>query len=373
MTEADSLTSQAALKSFLKQNEEHHYNFEEEIDYKVSSGSLKVDFELEGGLGPGLHRFIGMNEGGKSSEALEVMKNFLKMPDAKGVYIKAEGRLSKEMRHRAGINFVSSEEEWVAGACFVFDSNIYETVLDLMRVLVVRNPEQTKYCFVLDSLDGLIMKDDLKKGFEDAHKVAGGALLEAKFMQKMSIALSKRGHMAIFISQVRADIKLDPYSRAPVRQTSATGGNALLHFANYILEFEPRFKKDLILENPAQPIDQQKNKILGHVAKITVKKSPNEKTNYVLQYPIKYGRSNGTSIWVEKEVIDMLYLWGYINKKGAWISVDPDFIEILKKEGHEVPEKIHGEPKLNDLLESSPSLTSFLITYFKDLIGSHSS
>ena len=29
--------------------------------------------------------------------------------------------------------------------------------------------------------------------------------------------------MAIFISQVRADIKLDPYTKAPVRQTTATG------------------------------------------------------------------------------------------------------------------------------------------------------
>ena len=45
-----------ALTSFLKQNEEHHYNFEDEIDYKVSCGSLKVDFELNGGLGPA---FIG--------------------------------------------------------------------------------------------------------------------------------------------------------------------------------------------------------------------------------------------------------------------------------------------------------------------------
>ena len=77
MSPTESMTNNDALKSFLKQNEDHHYNFEEEIDYKVSSGSLKVDFELNGGLGPGLHRFVGMNEGGKSSEALEVMKTFL--------------------------------------------------------------------------------------------------------------------------------------------------------------------------------------------------------------------------------------------------------------------------------------------------------
>jgi len=356
------------LKSFLKENKDHHYNYEDTIDYKVSSGSLNVDFELGGGFGPGLHRFVGMNEGGKTSEALEVMKNFLKMPSSRGLYIKAEGRLSPEMQERSGVNFTTEEDDWKDGNCFVFESNIYETVLDLMRALVGDNKNKTKYCFILDSLDGLIMKDDLKKDFEDAHKVAGGALLGAKFMQKMSIALAKRGHMAIFISQVRADIKLDPYSKAPVRQTTATGGNALLHFANYILEFEPRFKKDLILENQTQPVDVNKNKILGHNAKITVKKSPNEKTNYVLQYPIKHGRVGGNSIWVERELTDMLYGWEYIHKRGAWIAADESFLELLKENGLNFPEKIQGESKLSALFEEDKKLTKFLVSYFKKIV-----
>ncbi len=358
----------SALKSFLEQNKEHHYNYEDEIDYKVSSGSLKVDFEMGGGIGPGLHRFVGINEGGKTSQALQFMYNFLKMPNSRAIYIKAEGRLSREMKERSGISFVNNEDDGEDGKCFVFESNIYETVLDLMRVLIAVNPKECKYCFVLDSLDGLIMKDDLKKDFEDSHKVAGGALLGAKFMQKMSIALAKRGHMAIFISQVRADIKLDPYSKSPIRQTTATGGNALLHFANYILEFEPRFKKDLIIESPTQPIDQNKNKILGHIAKMTVKKSPNEKTNYTLEYPIRYGRKNGNSIWVERELIDMLYLWGYINKKGAWISIEKDFLSIMDKNNFDFPEKIQGEAKLNQELESNKDLVVFLINHFKDLV-----
>ena len=361
-------TTNDTLKSFLKENKEHHYNYEEEIDYKVSSGSLNMDFELGGGFGPGLHRFTGMNEGGKTSEALEVMKNFLDLPNTRGLYIKAEGRLSKEMRERSGVDFTFKEDKWADGKCFVFESNIYETVLDLMRLLIGDNKEKTRYCFMLDSLDGLIMKEDLKKDFHDAHKVAGGALLGAKFMQKMSIALAKRGHMAIFISQVRADINLDPYSKAPVRQTSATGGNALLHFANYILEFEPRFKKDLILESPTQPIDKDKNKILGHNVKITVKKSPNEKTNYTLQYPIRYGKTGGRSIWVQKELIDMLYGWEYIHKRGAWISADESFLELIKENNLEFPEKVQGEAKLGDLLESDEKLSKFLINYFKEII-----
>ena len=48
----------------------------------------------------------------------------------------------------------------------------------------------------------------------------------------------------------------------------------------------------------------------------------------------------------------MLYLWGYINKKGAWISVDEDFASLLKKEGYDFPIKFHGEPKINELLEN---------------------
>jgi len=364
------VTANETLESFLKENKEHHYNFEEEITYKVSSGSLKFDYELNGGFGPGLHRFTGINEGGKTSEALEVMKNFLQMSDARGIYVKAEGRLPKEMRERCGVPFAFAEDEWENGKCFVFESNIYETVIELIQALITSNKEKTKYCFIIDSLDGLIMKEDLKKSFSDAHKVAGGALLGAKFMQKMSIALVKRGHMAIFISQVRADIKLDPYSRAPVRQTTATGGNALLHFANYILEFEPRFKKDLILESPTQPIDKIKNKILGHNVKVTVKKSPNEKTNYVVEYPVRYGRTGGKSIWVEREVIDMLYGWEFIHRKGAWIAMDPELLNLIKEQKLEMPDKIQGEPKLNALLEEDASLRTFLIKYFQEMLSS---
>lgn len=143
-------TSSDILSTFLKQNSEDHYNFEETVDYKVSSGSLQLDLQLGGGFGPGLHRFVGMNEGGKTSEALEVMKNFLvEIPNSKGFYIKAEGRLSPEMQKRSGIKFVFTADEWIAGTCFVFESNIYETVVDAMRQLVSKNEEELSSAFCL--------------------------------------------------------------------------------------------------------------------------------------------------------------------------------------------------------------------------------
>jgi RecA/RadA recombinase len=369
-SEEKKITSTEVLSTFLKQNSEDHYNFEETVDYKVSSGSLQLDLQLGGGFGPGLHRFVGMNEGGKTSEALEVMKNFLnEIENSKGFYIKAEGRLSPEMQKRSGVKFVFSPEEWVAGTCFVFESNIYETVVDAMRQLVSKNEEKTKFCFLLDAVDGLIAKNDMDKSFEESSKVAGGAVIAATFMKKLSIALAKRGHMAIFISQVRADIKLDPYSKAPVRQTSATGGNALLHFANWILEFEPRFKGDLILKSATEKIDLEKNPPVGHWAKITVKKSPNEKTNLTIPYPIRYGRTGGKSIWIEKEIVDLLLAWELVAKSGAWFAPSEDFLQLLSEKGLSFPEKIHGEAALFKVVEEDAELCKFLISYFRSLIA----
>ena len=359
------------LNNYLKANKDDHYNFEETVEYKVSSGSLQLDLYLSGGFGPGLHRFTGVNEGGKTSESLQVMKNFLGSLDkSRGLYIKAEGRLGPEVQVRSGVKFVFSPEEWVDGTCFVFESNIYETAMGLIRQLITNNDEKIKYCFIVDSVDGLIRKDDLGKNFEESSKVAGGAVIASDFCKKTSTALGKRGHMAIFISQVRADIKLDPYSKAPIRQTTATGGNALLHYANNIMEFEPRFKGDMILQNPSiKTIDSKKNPIIGHHAKVTNKKSAHENTNTTVSYPIRYGRTGGTSIWVEKEVIDLLYAWEFVEKKGAWIKATDDFRELLDSHDLQFADKIQGDNNLFKAIEEDKDLCKFLIDYFKEQIA----
>jgi RecA/RadA recombinase len=366
----DAVSSKSVLGSFLKEKKEDHYNFEEAVNYRVSTGSLNMDMQTGGGLGPGLHRFVGFTEGGKTSASLEVMKNFLNtVPNSKGFYIKAEGRLSDEMRIRSGVKFVFDADEWEAGTCFVFESNIYETVVDAMRKLIMYNEEKNKYMFIIDSVDGLIAKNDLDKTFEESTKVAGGAVIAANLMKKISIALTKRGHMAIFISQVRSDIKLDPYSSAPIRQTSATGGNALLHFANFIFEFEPRFEGDIILKDPAiKKADPVKNPIIGHYCKIYIKKSPNEKSKNRVSYPIKYGRKDGRSVWLEKEIVDMLMTWELVSRSGAWYYTSDELRELAKKSGTELPEKFQGENALFQFIEGDEKLTKTLHKYFVNMI-----
>lgn len=361
----EGVNSKSLLDSFLKTHKDDHYNFEDPIDYKVSSGSLLMDYFTDGGLNPGLHRFVGINEGGKSASSLQFLKNFLDKPASrKGLYVKAEGRLSKEMQERAGVKFVTKASEWEDGTCYIYESNIYESVVELMRDLVGNNPEKINYFFILDSVDGLMRRGDKDKTFEESAKVAGGAVIAADFMKRVSISLAKRGHIAIFISQVRADIKLDPYSKVPIRQTTATGGNALLHFANWIFEFEGRFKGDQILLDDKKPYNEQENPFLGHFCKITVKKSPNEKTNCIIKYPIRYGRKNGTSNWIEKEILDFLLMWELAVKKGAWIVFDEELLSLLKESGIEnFPAQIQGVAKFESLVNGDVKLKTFFFNY----------
>ena len=360
------------LLSFLKENKEDHYNFEDEIYYKVSTGSLNLDIATSGGLCPGLHRFIGMNEGGKTSEALEVAKNFLKTVDnSRALLFKAEGRLSKEIKERSGMKFVTDPKDWVDGTCFVFECNIFETVSELMKDLIQSNDENKRYIFILDSVDGLITKGDKEKTLSEATKVAGGAVISSMLMKKISLALSKRGHMAIFISQVRSDIKLDPYAaNKEVRQTTATGGNALLHFANWILEFEPRYNKDLILEKPNEKYDAIKNKIIGHNVKIAIKKPTNESTNSKVQYPIKYGRKEGSSVWKEYEVIDQILSWEFATAKGAWVTFSDEIIDELKKSNIELKKQHQGIDNLRLYLEENKQITDYFYDKFIKTLAS---
>ena len=358
------------LGNFLKSNKSDHYNFEDECDYKVSSGSLQFDLCMNGGFGPGLHRFTGLTEGGKTSEALEVMKNFLNTKEQpRGLYIKAEGRLGKEVRERSGVKFVWSADEWVDGTCFVLETNIYETAMTCIKQLIDNEKNKHKYCFILDSVDGLVAKNDASKGFDEFAKIAAGASIASTWCKQTSIALGKRGHMAIFISQVRSEMR-DQYSKEPPRQSVATGGYALQHYANSVIQFQPRYKSDLILQNPSiKTIDEKKNPIIGHFAKVLICKSPNEKSNISLSYPVRYNRSGGNSIWIEKEIVDLLYAWEFVEKKGAWIKPTEDFCELLTENKLNFPEQIQGDNNLFKTLDQDEELCKFLIKYFGEQIA----
>ena len=360
-------------EAFLKSNKDYHYNLQETAEpYLVSSGSMILDHVLGGGFGSGLHRFLGANEGGKTNEALHVMHNMLKtVENSKGLFVMAEGRLSKEIKDRAGIKFVHSAADWVIGTCLVLECHIMDTMIDFLRGLVKNNTDKEKYCIVIDSMDGLITKEDLEKGSSDARKVAGGALMTSDFLKRISLGMSKFGHMCIMISQVRSTISTSMYAKQdPNNQTNSSGGNAILHYPDWILEFKKQNKSDKILEKPKEQIHAD-NKIYGHNAKVAILKSTNESTGRLVFYPIKHGRKNGRSIWVEREVVDMLLMWGYLDKSGAWIKVDEKVKSYLQDNNTEIKDSYQGINAVYDLLESDEKTTSLLVDFVKENILSN--
>jgi hypothetical protein len=345
------------IQAYLEQNKGDHYNFEEERVYTVSSGSLLMDIEMGGGIKPGVVRASGVTEGGKTSCGLAFARNFQKMDNSMVIYVKSEGRLSIDMIERMGI--CTDEDKW-----FVFKCNVYETVINFMRQLVKDNPSDTRYMFIIDSMDALIPRGDLEKGSEEALKVGGGALLSSDFLRRMALGLATRGHICYMISQVRSTIKINPYEKTAPQVTNASGGNAALHYSDWILEFQPRYMKDWITTQAGGKGDK-----LGHWCKVVFRKSPNEKTGVSVRYPIRYGRTGGKSIWVEKEVVDMMLAWEMATAKGAWVTISDEIIEeVQDKTGLELKKQHQGVDNLSKYFEEEKEIGKYLFDKFREVL-----
>ena len=346
-------SSLGLLDKYLKDNSEYHYAFDGNIDYVVSSGSLSLDIEMGGGIRPGIVRSSGITEGGKTSNALAFAANFQRLHPDNGVivYIKSEGRLSADIIDRAGVS--TDPARWK-----VIPTNDYEFVIDLMRGLIRDKEEGKYYFFILDSLDALVPRNDLLKSATEANKTAGAALLTADLLRKMAAAFSARGHICFLISQVRSNIQINPYAKGDPKVTNASGGNAALHYSDWILEFQQRWQKDIIKDKDDKPT--------GHWCKIMFRKTPNEKTGQEVKYPIKYGRKNGQSIWIEYEVIDALLTWEMAVAKGAWVTISDSLIKELKDNELEIEKQHQGVDNLRKYLEENQPITQFLFKKFKN-------
>jgi recombination protein RecA len=363
MAKESTLTGKNILSSHLKDNKDSHYNFEDEQVFQVSTGSLLLDSEMGGSLeAPAIIRFTGVSGGGKTSAALLIMNNFLKsVPNSKGFLIKAEGRLNSNVKKISGVNFIDDPEKWDVGSCFVLKSNIYENIATLILELIKNNPENTRYYFLIDSMDALISKNDLSKGFDDSAKVAAGAVLTSNFLRRIMLPLSTFGHICGLVSQVRSNVQINPYVKGDPKLTNSSGGNALQHYADWIFEFQPRYKSDQIIED---------GKIIGHWSKILLRKTTNEKDGVEITYPIRHGRSGGCSVWTEYEIADMLIQWGFAKKAGAWITFDQGLIKDTKEDiDQTIPEKIQGIDQLRNFLEENPKICKYLFEKFKQTLS----
>ena len=53
-TQTQDVSTDQIIEAYLKDHKDEHYNFEKEQNYTVSSGSLLLDIEMNGGIRPGV-------------------------------------------------------------------------------------------------------------------------------------------------------------------------------------------------------------------------------------------------------------------------------------------------------------------------------
>jgi hypothetical protein len=361
--------SKSLLESAMKEAKTEHHNETKKRDWRVSTGSLLLD-AATGGIKPSLVRLCGVNNGGKTPQMLEFVRNIVKdVPKSKALWVIAEGRgLSEENRARCGLKFVTDPAEWEDGTVFVLYTNIFELVIKVIKDLVKNNPNDNVYAFVIDSVDGLMLRDDSVKDITESNRVAGVPMLAKKMLQSLSLGMFTYGHWMGLISQVTAEIKLDPYAKGPNRGGMFSGGNSLLHGSDLILQYEPSFLGDFILDG-AGKMNDGKTKPIGQNVKVTLVKSMIETSRKTtLTYPIKYGRKP-SGIWVEREIADMILMEGLATRGGSWITFHPSLVKECADKGIEIPEKIQGIDKLYAFFEENERATQYMFDKFSEMLS----
>jgi hypothetical protein len=264
------------------------------------------------------------------------------------------------MQKRSGIKFVTEPKEWVPGTCFILKCNVYEPVAQFIYDLIKINPDNYRYAFIIDSLDGMMKRSDLNKDFTDAVQVCGPNVLTKLLFKKVSLPMSELGHMMIVIVQVIAKIE-DKYAIKEQMAISGGGGNAAIHFANYILTFKPRYKEGLILKSGDKAIlDFSETNVIGHWVGVLLEKTENEKSRLLVKYPVLYSADGEDGrIATELEIKKMLLMLGFITTGGAWIYFSENALAKMREAKIEdVRDKVNGAAKFDKYI-SQPEILNF--------------
>ncbi len=357
--------SKNLMSALLNGYKETHFNFTNPDPFPVSSGSLKLDFYLKVKTGMTI-RMGGPAEVGKTSQSMLFAKNFMEsVPKSKTIYINAEAKFGEEIRKRTGLKFVESADEWEYGSVFVLHTNVFDTICDvLVAMLKTMHAQGEHLCIIIDSVDMLTFKSTLEKSVTDGKKPAGVNYITKEMFRRISHLIKSYNALLIMITQYSAVFNIDPYAKEAPQLMEGNNTHALNHQCTYALYYRPRGRKDYILEDDEAQPDVTKNKILGVNAKIDIKKSATDESNYTLEIPIKKGRV-GNCIWTEKEIFDALLYWGFLKKKGAWIDISEDFNKMAKEDKIDLKLKHQGLGQFSEYFEQNKTIAEWVATKIK--------
>lgn len=264
----------------------------------------------------------GFNLTHNTSQSLLFANNFMQtLPNSKVMYINAEAKFGEEIQTRAGMKFTRNPDEWDYGTVFIFDTNCFDTICDVLVQQYKQIHEAGGHlAVIIDSVDMLRLKSSFGAKVSDGKKPAGVNYLTKELFRHLCHPITAYNGLLIMITQFSATFTMSQYEKEAPNLMDGNQTHALNHQASYALYYRPRTKSNYILEDDGAQADPVKNKILGVNVRIDVRKSATDSTGYMIEVPIKKDKI-GNCIWVEKELFDALLLLSLVSKKGAWIEL----------------------------------------------------
>ena len=283
----------------------------------VSTGSLSLDIALGiGGLPRGrVVEIYGPESSGKTTLTLHVIAEMQKLGGT-AAFIDAEHALDPQYARRLGVN---------TDDLLISQPDTGEQALEITDMLVRSGGVDI---VVIDSVAALTPKAEIE-GEMGASHMGLQARLKSQALRKLTSNIKKTNTMVIFINQLR--MKIGVMFGNP---ETTTGGNALKFYASVRLDIRRigAIKKG--------------DEILGNETRVKVLKNKVAPPFKQAEFQILYNQG----ISRESEIIDLGVTHGFVEKAGAWYSVEGERIGQGKdkardylKEHAELSQSIEGK------------------------------
>jgi len=259
----------------------------------VSTGSLSLDIALGiGGLPRGrVVEIYGPESSGKTTMTLHVIAEMQKLGGT-AAFIDAEHALDPSYARKLGVN---------TDDLLISQPDTGEQALEITDMLVRSGSVDI---VVVDSVAALTPKAEIE-GEMGASHMGLQARLMSQALRKLTSNIKRTNTMVIFINQLR--MKIGVMFGNP---ETTTGGNALKFYASVRLDIRRigAIKKG--------------DEILGNETRVKVLKNKVAPPFKKAEFQILYNQG----ISRESEIIDLGVELGFVEKAGAWYSVDGERI-----------------------------------------------
>ncbi|WP_022947278.1 recombinase RecA [Methylohalobius crimeensis] len=281
----------------------------------IPTGSLTLDLALGiGGLPKGrVVEIYGPESSGKTTLALSTIAQAQKR-DGVAAFVDAEHALDPAYAKRLGVNLDD---------LLISQPDTGEQALEIVDMLVRSGAVDI---IVVDSVAALTPKAEIEGEMGDAH-VGLQARLMSQALRKLTANIKRSNALVIFINQIR--MKIGVMFGNP---ETTTGGNALKFYSSVRLDIRRigAIKKG--------------DEVLGNDTKVKVVKNKVAPPFKTAGFEILYNEG----ISKEGELIDLGVEHGFVQKSGAWYSIDKDRIGQGKDN---VRQHLKAHPELVQELE----------------------